>query len=264
MNPENMSDTRYNIRVLDRAIRILSLLADGKPHTPVEVSEGINLSPSTTFRLLTTLSYHNYIKRDERTNQYRLGFACLELAHAYADSNDLRKVALPELEALRDGVKETVHLAILDNMEIVYLEKLTGLHAIGMMSSRVGGRSPAHCTGVGKVLLAFQKPDLVRSYYKKQGLNRYTDTTIIDLDVLIQELEDIRRRGYAFDKGEHEYEVRCIAAPIFDLSEEVVAALSISGPSARMDPLEDNDILIQKTKQTALDISRQLGYSPSK
>jgi IclR family KDG regulon transcriptional repressor len=261
---ENTSDTRYNIRVLDRAIRILSLLADGKPRTPVEVSEGINLSPSTTFRLLTTLSYHNYLKRDERSNQYRLGLACLELAHAYADSNDLRKVALPELEALRDEVKETVHLAVLDNMEIVYLEKLTGLHAIGMMSSRVGGRAPAHCTGIGKALLAFQKPDLVRSHYKKYGLTRYTDTTIIDLDVLIKELENIHQRGYAFDKGEHENEVRCIAAPIFDLNGELVAALSISGPSARMDPLEDNDRLIQKTKQTALDISHQLGYSPSK
>ena len=264
MNPENTNDTRYNIRVLDRAIRILSLLADGKPHTPVEVSEGIDLSPSTTFRLLTTLSYHNYIKRDERTNQYRLGLACLELAHAYTDSNDLRKVALPELEALRDDVKETVHLAVLDNMEIVYLEKLTGLHAIGMMSSRVGGRAPAHCTGVGKALLAYQKPDLIRSHYKKQGLTRFTDTTITEPEVLMQELEGIHQRGYAFDKGEHEYEVRCIAAPIFDLSGDVVAALSISGPSARMDPLEDNDILIQKTKKTALDISRQLGYSPSK
>lgn len=264
MNPENTNDTRYNIRVLDRAIRILSLLADGKPHTPVEVSEGIDLSPSTTFRLLTTLSYHNYIKRDERTNQYRLGLACLELAHAYTDSNDLRKVALPELEALRDDVKETVHLAVLDNMEIVYLEKLTGLHAIGMMSSRVGGRAPAHCTGVGKALLAYQKPDLIRSHYKKQGLTRFTDTTITEPEVLMQELEGIHQRGYAFDKGEHEYEVRCIAAPIFDLSGDVVAALSISGPSARMDPLEDNDMLIQKTKQTALDISRQLGYSPSK
>jgi DNA-binding IclR family transcriptional regulator len=264
VNPENTNDTRYNIRVLDRAIRILSLLADGKPRTPVKVSEGIDLSPSTTFRLLTTLSYHNYIKRDERTNQYRLGLACLELAHAYTDSNDLRKVALPELEALRDDVKETVHLAVLDNMEIVYLEKLTGLHAIGMMSSRVGGRAPAHCTGVGKALLAYQKPDLIRSHYKKQGLTRFTDTTITEPEVLMQELEGIHQRGYAFDKGEHEYEVRCIAAPIFDLSGDVVAALSISGPSARMDPLEDNDMLIQKTKQTALDISRQLGYSPSK
>jgi DNA-binding IclR family transcriptional regulator len=264
VNPENTNDTRYNIRVLDRAIRILSLLADGKTRTPVEVSEGIDLSPSTTFRLLTTLSYHNYIKRDERTNQYRLGLACLELAHAYTDSNDLRKVALPELEALRDDVKETVHLAVLDNMEIVYLEKLTGLHAIGMMSSRVGGRAPAHCTGVGKALLAYQKPDLIRSHYKKQGLTRFTDTTITEPEVLMQELEGIHQRGYAFDKGEHEYEVRCIAAPIFDLSGDVVAALSISGPSARMDPLEDNDMLIQKTKQTALDISRQLGYSPSK
>lgn len=130
---EKGNEARYNIRVLDRAISILKLLSDGKPRTHLEVSEGIDLSPSTTFRLLATLSYHNYVKRDEKTNRYTLGLACLELAHAYQASNDLRRVALPELEALRDDVKETVHLAILDQMEIVYVEKLSGLHAIGIM-----------------------------------------------------------------------------------------------------------------------------------
>ncbi len=171
----NQDEARYNIRVLERAVSILSLLADGEPRQPAAISESIDLSPSTTFRLLSTLAYHRFVKRDEATNQYQLGLACLELAHAYIDSNDLRSVALPELEALRNETKETVHLAVLEDMEIVYLEKLPGLHAIGLMSSRVGGRSPAFCTGVGKVLLAYQPPEFVQAYYQEHGLPRFTD-----------------------------------------------------------------------------------------
>jgi DNA-binding IclR family transcriptional regulator len=239
-------------------------MSDGKSRSPIEISEGINLSSSTTFRILATLSYFNFIKRDEKTGEYGLGLACLELARAYQDTNDLRRVALPELEALRDDVKETVHLCILDKMEIVYLEKLSGLHAIGIMSSRVGGRSPAHCTGVGKTLLAYLNPEQVRVHLAQHGLPAYTETTITDLDDLMLELTRIRQQGYAIDRGEHEYEVRCIATPIFDINGLAVAALSISGPSARMDPLQDNIELIQKAKETALKISRQLGYASGK
>jgi DNA-binding IclR family transcriptional regulator len=259
---EKANEARYNIRVLDRAIRILELLSDGKPRTHLEVSEGIGLSPSTTFRLLATLCYYNYTKRDEHSNQYSLGLACLELARAYQGSNDLRRVAIPELEALRDDIKETVHLCVLDQMEIVYLEKLSGLHAIGIMSSRIGGRSPAHCTGVGKVLLAYTKPEVVRGYFQEHGLARFTDTTITNLEALENELSAIRENGYGFDHGEHEHEVRCVATPIFDISGEAVAALSISGPRDRMEPLHENIELIEKAKQTARQISRQLGYHP--
>lgn len=261
---EPKGETRYNIRVLDRAIRLLSLLSDGKSRTPIEISEGIGLSSSTTFRILATLSYYNLIKRDEKTGQYGLGLACLELARAYQDNNDLRQVALPELEALRDEIKETVHLSILDKMEIIYLEKLSGLHAIGIMSSRVGGRSPAYCTGVGKILLAYLNPEQVRTHFIQHGLPGFTDTTITDLDELMHELTEVRRLGYAFDRGEHEHEVRCIATPIFDFNGLAVAALSISGPSARMDPLENNTEMIEKAKETAMRISRQLGYASGK
>ena len=258
------AETRYNIRVLDRAIRLLSLLSDGKSRLPVEISEGIGLSPATTHRILATLSYYNFIKRDERTGQYSLGLACMELARAYQDSNDLRKIALPELEGLRDETKETVHLAILDQMEVIYLEKLSGLHAIGIMTSRVGGRSPAYCTGLGKILLAHQNPDSVREYYEKHGLLPYTNTTITDLESMMSELETVRQQGLAFDHGEHENEVRCVAAPIFDMDEEAVAALSISGPYARLDPIEGNQEIIEKIKRTAMKISQLLGHSASR
>jgi len=257
-------DPRYNIRVLERAISILSLLANGEARTPAEISEQIDLSPSTTFRMLSTLAYYRYVKRDETTNQYRLGLACLELAHAYIGSNDLRTVALPELETLRNETKETVHLAVLQDMEIVYLEKLPGLHAIGLMSSRVGGRAPAYCTGVGKVLLAYQKHEVVRAYYQERGLPRFTKITITDLPQLMSELETVKNLGLSFDRGEHEDEVRCVAAPIFDISGQVVAALSISGPEARMDPLEKNQLMIVLAQQAARNISRMLGYNPSR
>jgi len=255
-------ESRYKIRVLDRAIRVLSLLSDGRPRTQIEISEGIGLSSSTTFRILVTLSMYNYVKRDEVSGQYQLALACLELARAYQDSNDLRRVALPELESLRDETKETVHLAILDKMEIVYLEKLSGLYAIGIMTSRVGGRAPAYCTGIGKVLLAYQNLETVREYFQKNGLSKFTEATITNLDELICELDLVRQQGYAFDNGEHEQEVRCIAAPIFNFRGDAEAALSISGPDARMDPLDANREMIEKAKWTAMNISRQLGYQP--
>jgi DNA-binding IclR family transcriptional regulator len=261
---DGQNETRYNIRVLDRAFRILALLSDGKPRSLQELSQGIELSTSTTFRLMASLSYYRFVRRDEQTNQYTLGLACLELARAYQESNDLRRMAQPELEVLRDDVKETVHLAILDQMEIVYLEKLPGLHAIGLMSSRVGGRSPAYCTGVGKVLLAYQKPQIVRAYFQNNGLRRYTDSTITTMEGLEAEMESIRAQGYGFDRGEHEHEVRCVATPIFDLKGDVVAAISISGPAGRMEPLENNREMIQKACQTATNISTLLGYNPSK
>jgi DNA-binding IclR family transcriptional regulator len=257
-------DQRYNIRVLDRAFRILTLLTDGKPRTPAEISESIDLNPSTTFRMLYTLSYHRYVRRNETTNQYQLGLACLELAQGYTLSDNLRRVALPELEALRDETKETVHLVVLDQMHIVYIEKIPGLHAIGIMSSRVGRRAPAYCTGVGKVLLAYLNEDQVRSYYDQNGFHRFTSTTITDLNLLMQQLAQVRCQGYAVDKGEHEDEVRCVAAPIFDMEGKAVAAISISGPALRMDPIEENYPLIERAKETALRISQEMGYLANK
>jgi DNA-binding IclR family transcriptional regulator len=214
--------------------------------------------------MVSTLAYYSYVQRDTKTTQYQLGLACLELAQAYVASDDIRRVSLPELEALRDETKETIHLAVLDKMEIVYLEKLPGLHAIGIMSSHIGGRAPAFCTGVGKILIAHQDQDVVRQFYDVNPPFPYTDATIVDLDRLMDELNNIRQQGFAFDRGEHESEVRCIATPIFDLNGQVEAAISISGPSIRMDPLEDNHVLIERAVHTALNISRLLGYGPAK
>ncbi|GAB4575677.1 MAG: IclR family transcriptional regulator [Anaerolineae bacterium] len=253
-------EERYHIRALDRAISVLSILSDGTPRTMVELAEACNLSVSTMFRILATLADHHYVERDDVTGKYALGFACLELARSYQMHNHIRRVALPELEKLRDETKETIHLAILDNMEVAYLEKLHGLHAIGLMSSQVGGRALAYCTGLGKALLAHEDPDRVRAHFSQHGLKVFTDTTIRTVDELMAHLARIREQGYATDYGEHEPEVFCIAAPIFDAGNHAVAAISISGPSNRMMPLESGHNLT-RILEAARNISRQLGYA---
>jgi DNA-binding IclR family transcriptional regulator len=258
---DDQNENRYNIRVLDRAFRILALLADGKPRLLQELSREICLSTSTTFRLLATLDQYGYIQRNELTNQYTLGLSCLELTRAYYEGNDLRRIALPDLEKLRNETKETVHLAILDKTEIVYLEKLQGLYAIGLMGSRAGGRAPAYCTGVGKVLLAHEAPQIIKQYFMRRKLKRYTDNTITSFAALVSELATVYSRGYSLDHGEHEFQVRCVAAPIFDMKGDVIAGLSISGPADRLEPIEQNQALIEKAKRAASNISVKLGYS---
>lgn len=254
---------RYNIRSVDRGLLVLSILSDGKPRILTDLSEEIGLSNSTTFRLLATLASHNYVERNEQTGAYRLGLACLELARAYHAGNTIRQAALPVLEKLRDDSRETIHLAVLDKMEVVYLEKLHGLHAVGLMTSRIGGRLPAHCTGLGKALLAYVDPQKVREYFGQHGLTGYTDTTIQNLDELMTHLEQIRRRGYAFDRGEREADVCCVAVPLFDVNNRAVAALSVSGPQTRLSPIEEKVDLIEMVQQAARDISAGLGYDLS-
>src|SRR6185503_19861976 len=124
------SGNRYTIRVVERAIDVLRLLSDGEPRLLAQVSGGVGLHSSTTFRVLATLAGRNLVERDERTGQYSLGLDTLELARAYQESNYLRRTALPVLQSLRDDTGETAHLAVLENMDVVYLDKQQSFRAV--------------------------------------------------------------------------------------------------------------------------------------
>jgi IclR family KDG regulon transcriptional repressor len=250
--------SRYNIQVLEKAIRILNVLADGKRHTLGELNQALGISTSTIFRILDTLVNLNYVARDEHQNGYRLGLKCLELSIAYYESDDLPKVALPDLEWLRDKTSETVHLGVLDQMEVVYLEKLHGNHAVGLMSSRVGWRAPSYCTGLGKALITYEDPEKVRKHFERADFTVYTPKTIYSLPELLGQLETVRKCGYAFDLGEHEPEVRCVAAPILGVSGRAIAAISVSGPASRMGSLGDDSPFVKYVTAAASRISRKL------
>ncbi len=260
MRAPEQSHDRYRIRVVDRAISVLNLLSDGQPRSLTEVHEELGLSSSTAFRLLSSLACHALVTQDPHTGRYCLGLRCLELARAYADNNDLRTVALLELERLRDATGESVHLAVLEGMEVIYLEKLPGLHAVGIMSSRVGGRAPAYCTGLGKVLLAGQPHAAVRKYYAANPMTRHTGTTIVRISTLLDQLGVVARQGYALDQREHEVEVECVASPVLDPDGTVVAAISVSGPADRISRQIAETGLISRTIEAASAISGRLGY----
>jgi IclR family KDG regulon transcriptional repressor len=198
----------------------------------------------------------------ETDEGYWLGLKLLRFGALVEERLDLKQQARSFLAELRDRINETVHLAVLDNdLRVVYLEKLSTQHAVGLMVSRIGITAPMHCTALGRAMAAFRPEDEIREWIGKNGLQAFTEATITDEAEFLRELRKIRSRGYAVDRGEYEASVRCVAAPIRDRSAEVIAAVSISAPDSRM-PLQLLDIpMAAQAVEAASRISQALGYS---
>lgn len=258
------NSNRYRIRAVERTLDLLSAFSPSdRELTLTELSSRLALSTSTTYRILVTLESRGYVEHNSQSGGYSLGVACLDLGAVVLAQLDLRGRVLPVLEALREEYRETVHLGILDRsrMEVVYLEKLEGLQAIGMMGSRVGGRAPAYCTGLGKCMLAYFPERDVRDFYAANGLRVRTTNTITVLEALLGDLRETRNRGYAIDNVEHEDGVRCVAAPVWNHENVVVGALSISGPEQRMGQLIGEADLVDRVRASAYEASTRMGYA---
>lgn len=247
------------IQSVDRALQILDVFSIKEKELGVtEIAHRLDLHKSTAFGLLTTLEHWGCIEQNRQTGKYRLGLKLLELGDRVKEGLDLRVLGLPFLQELVECYRETVHLVVHDRGEVVYIEKVEGPTAIRMYS-QVGKRAPMHSTGVGKVILAYRPPEEVDALIAEKGLDAYTPNTITDEERLREELIKIRENGYCFDNEEIEVGLRCVAAPIMDSQQEVVAAISLSGPSTRMTDAQMEE-LISPVKETALKISRSLGF----
>lgn len=267
MQREPKENDRYSIRAVSRALDVLEAFSAEAPALSLmEVSERVGLNPSTTFRLLATLESRGYVEHDEATGRYRVGVAVLRPTSTFLAHLNVRERVYPFLVDLRDSTRETVHLTVLDprTMEVIYLEKLEGLQPIGLMSSRVGGRSPAYCTAVGKALLAYQEPDVVRSFFSKNGMRHFTPNTITSVHALMDELARVRECGYALDNAEHEEDVMCVAVPLWNHLHREVAAVSVSGPVERLTRAIRDNALIQHVLTVGRLASRRLGAPPHK
>lgn len=246
-----------SLSTLGNGIRLLGAFSVDEPVLGIsELARRLRLSKSAVQRLVTTFAAHGFLARTE-DGRYRLGIRLFEVASQVPASLELREVALPHLRDLGHRAQETVHLAVRDGTEMVYIEKMEANRTIRMYS-RIGRRGPMYCTGVGKAVLAFEPEDVVRQVIRA-GLNRFTHHTIADPATLAAELEGIRAAGYALDREEIEIGLRCVAAPIRDHTAGVVAGISISGPSQRMDARRVQE-LIPSVVETAAAISRNLGY----
>ena len=255
-----MSEDRYVINSVLRAAQILKAYSKEKAlFTNSELARRFGLNRSTITRLLYSLEKAGFLVRDQRTREYALTHWLFRIGNVYISQTDLHKEAMPLLERLASSCKETVHLAILSGVKLLYLDKVEGPQSI-RIASMVGDTNPAYCTGVGKVLLAYLEKKDLDAYLNSVHLKRYTPNTICDADDLKLHLSRVRERGYAIDDCEHQPDVRCVAAPVRDKDDCVIASISISGPEFRMVHEKIEEELIPSIKKTASRISQRLGY----
>ncbi|ADQ06242.1 transcriptional regulator, IclR family [Caldicellulosiruptor hydrothermalis 108] len=248
-----------NIQVLERAINILELLGEKPKGIGIsEISRELNLPKSTVHRILDTLLQKGYVEKNMENDKYKLGLRIVELSNKILSNMELRNEAHPYLEELMNYSNEVVHLCVLRDGEMVYIDKVECPNPIRLYS-QIGRRVPVHCTAVGKATLAFLPREEVISILQRKGMSRRTKNTITDMQKLLNQLEEIRELGYAVDDVENEEGVRGIGAPVFNYTGRVVAAISIAGPVSRITKERIPD-LAEKLKETAQKISERLGY----
>jgi DNA-binding IclR family transcriptional regulator len=223
----------YKLQTIDRAFAVLDLVASSStPMTVAEIGDALQLRKSTAHRFLMVLERHRMVERAQN-GRFRLGLRLCDLGDRAIEQNDLRDRARPHLRSLVAEVEETVHLCVLERMHMIYVDKQEPEQRIRMIS-RVGARSPIHCTAVGKAILAAMPRARVEEMLPALNGQRFTRRTMTSREALLKELERTSHRQYAVDDQEREEGVRCAGVAILNPRGEAIAALSISGPSSRI------------------------------
>jgi DNA-binding IclR family transcriptional regulator len=240
------------------AVRLLKAFSEQQIEIGIsDLAKRLGVAKSTVHRLAVTLVAQGMLEQNPDTGKYRLGIALFRLGSLVRRRMTVSNEARPLLRELREKVNETVHLAVLDGSEIMYVYNLESTQAIRMRSD-VGVRKPAYCTAEGQAILAFQGADVVERVIR-DGLEARTPQTITDGDKLKKVLEAIRQRGCAIEDEESEPGMRCIAAPIRNDGGEVVAAIGLAGPVSRLSKKAVAGF-IPHVVETAAAISDRLGY----
>lgn len=258
--PAQVADTSgMAIQVIERATRLLDALAsEREPVTLKALAATTGLHPSTAHRILNDLVVARYVDRVDN-GVYQLGMRLLELGSLVRGRLNVREAAIDAMQALHKLTGQTVNLSIQQGDEIVYVDRAWSERSGMQVVRAIGGRAPLHLTSTGKLFLSVSDPRQVRAYVTRTGLAGTTRNSITTFDALDRELALVRRHGYARDNEELEMGVRCIAAGIRDDTGRLVAGLSISAPTERM-----QDGWVQQLVETAHTISGALGFEPGR
>ena len=225
---------RIGVQSLGRAFSILEEVARHRDGIGLaDLSKRVGLHNSTTFHLAKTMVSLGYIRQERETKRYRIGRPLFALAASALDEIEMASVATPLLEDLSAQTGESSHFAVRMGDTVVVIARTSGPGAF-QLTDRVGVVRPAHCTALGKVILASLRPDQLERFLERVELMPSTEKSITSIPVLLREIEEIRRTGIAFDDGEFNIEVRCVAVPVTDFTGKIVGALGISGPIWRL------------------------------
>lgn len=250
--------SEYNVRAVERALQILDCFDDKNPERGVsEIAQAVNLHKATTHRIVTTLLNYGYLERAEDDQRYRLGLRLAGLGYKVIRRMDLRREAIPYMSQLVEQWDEVCDLSIYDQGRVFYIEVLRGSHAL-TISAAIAQRLPAHCTSSGKLFLA-HLPGEELDAFLNEPLRAYTMNTITSPDGLRQQLDAILDQGYSLDDEELEAGIRAVAAPIRNYNGDIIAAVSIPGPTKRMTDDRISQI-IPALVDTAQRISYRMGW----
>ena len=258
------SKSEYVIQTVANAMRLLEVFHDEEELGVTDLSRRLELHKNNVFRLLATLEETGYVEQASETDRYRLAARCLELGHAYSRTRSLARLARPVLEALTRSTNETSHLAVLSDWEVVHLDGEQPEGELVQANLRNGRRLPAHCTALGKAMLASGDPEgwerFDRDVVQVEGLAGRTGDTITDRDKFFEHLRGVATQGFAVDMEECSSGLRCASAPIHDALGTVVGALSISAPAFRLGEDQLHDQIVPQVIDAAGELSRRLGH----
>ena len=250
-----------SVPAVDRVFTILERLAASKRGlSAAELVEQTGMPRSSVHCLTLTLERRGYLYRNAKTRRYLLGLKLFSLANYANGGMELRDRAAPELNQLMQQTRLTVHLALLENEEAVLVAKVDSPGII-RLATWAGKRMEFHCTSIGKAIAAHLPEETVLRIVRTRGMTRHNENTILCERRLREELRDVRRLGYAVDDEEEEIGLRCIGVPVFDQEGNVVAAISIAGPTSQIHA-DNRATYVRKVRNTASRISAMLGFKP--
>ena len=252
---------KYSIQAVDNALNVLEQFRGKRAELGItELSQKLGLHKNNIFRLLATLENRGYIEQDKNTEHYRLGVRSLELGRAFLSHTGLIRVAVKRMEELSNEVNETVYLSIMKENQVFYIEDWEAKRAL-RVASRIGERLSPLCTATGKIFLAYASEQQRNDIIESNEFIRYTDATIMSKEKYLKELVEVEKSGYAIDNQEKNLGVVCIAGPIFNYNNDVVASISISGPSIRLEENTIKDICIEQVVECCKKVSVAIGHS---
>lgn len=253
-----MDNDRYLLSSVSNTLDILDLLSKYDELGVAEISNELNMGRASVFRMLYTLEKKDYVHKTSNA-KYKLGVKFAHYGSIVLERQNYVSIAKPYLQKLRDLHNKTTHFAILDedNYNIIFMEKEMSKSTI-QMTSKIGSKMPAYCTGTGKALLASKLDEDFEKVVQTYSLKKLTDSTITDTSKLIEELKIIQKQGYSEDSEESEFGLVCFAAPVKDITGKTVGAVSMSGAAAQM--RANKETYVKSVKETASEISKAMGY----
>jgi IclR family pca regulon transcriptional regulator len=254
-------ESRYNIESLVRGLDVLSLFTSEDPALSLtEIVHRLNLTKSSVFRVLATLETGGYLERDATTRRYRPSLKVLQLGFTAINKLEVRQIARPYLERLAQELDETVSLSMLRGTDVIYVDRIRNRAIFGVLLD-IGSRQPAHCTTMGKVLLANLSQEDLERFLHRAELKPYTPRTIVTRTALLAEREGVRKNGYAICDQELAMGLRAAGAPIHDNTGKTVAAINVSGAITTINLERLRHEIVPAVLTTAADISLALGFS---